>query len=232
MRWLSGLFLALPSVCWGGSVGVGAGVGLDMPDVKVEGNAARGETTFGPSPNLLAPLRLDVARFAAIRVTVHAAFSQGRDYLSWAQPGVAPRVAEQPKRAWLGSLAGTVGPEVRIPVGGVVEPYIAGGAGVGLVYVWHNIDRVELLIPEYYTEERLSNPLTRDPFSRQAVFATDLALGATIDRLWFELGYSAQFVDSAPLVRSPEVLDVQREAFGWNALRLVVGFSFPVAGDR
>lgn len=228
MRWSFGIApLLVPGVASAGSIGVGAGVGFDLPDV----NVAASETTFGPSANLAFPVRFDVARTAAIRATLHAAFSQGQDVVSWQLPGVA-RVGEPPKRAWIGTVAATVGPEIHVPIEGPVQPYLAAGAGVALVYVWHNLERADLFDPGHYTDEQLDNPTTLDPFSRQPVFATDLALGAEIDRFWFELGYSLQIVGNAPLIRSTPALDVRRETFGWNVVRLVVGFSIPLAGDR
>lgn len=223
----AGLFAALliPGASRAGSVGIGAGVAFDLPDPSPPV-----VSRFGPSPNLLVPIRLDVAPSAAVRTTLHLAFAQGTDFVSWVLPG-RPREGEE-TRAWLGSAAVTIGPEIRLPVSGPVEPYFAGGVGIGLVHTWHNIERADLFDLEHYPAERLANGLTIDPFTRQVVFATDLAVGVAIERWWLELGYGLQFVGHSPLVHATPLLDARREGFGWNTVRLVAGFSIPVAGDR
>jgi len=41
-----------------------------------------------------------------------------------------------------------------------------------------------------------------------------------------EIGYSVAFLSDTELDKAPPALNVRRDAFGWNALRVQVGASF------
>lgn len=216
-------WLAVAGVARASSVGVGLGGAVDLPD--------GGEAKFGPSPNLLVPVRIDLGQTARIRTTLHAAFGAGTDEISWMVGG--ERVSEPSEAAYFGSVALLSGPEIAVPLDGPISPYFGGSIGLALVHTWHNIDRADLFGPTYTDEQLLGAPgRTFDPYARQLVLATDLAVGIDAAPLWAELGYALQFVPDAPLRKSEPSLLVRHEPYGWNALRLVVGVSIPLGGAR
>lgn len=205
------------------SVGVGLGGAIDLPDAQYDG------TAFGPSPNLLVPVRIDLTEFARIRATVHVAFGWGHDTVSWMSGD--RRVSEESPSAFFGSTALLAGGEVRLPVDGLIRPYFGGSVGAALVHTWHSLGRAELFGPEYTDDQLLHHPnATLDPYSRQLVWASDLALGAELGAVWAEAGYALQFVPDAELRKANPQLGVRHEPYGWNALRVVVGIAIPVGG--
>lgn len=215
--------LLLPGWARADSVGVGVGLAQDLPDAFETPVPAR----FGPGVALLVPARLDLTAAAALRATFRAELAFGRDHVSWIAGG-GPLVGEETKARVLGTSV-VIGPEVHLPTEGKVVPYLAGGLGLALVHTFHNVERPELF--EEKDPEVLDNSMYLDPFTRQVALATDVAVGVDLgDLLWAELGYGASFLDATPMRRSDPTLDVQRQAYGWNALRLAVGLTFPLGG--
>ncbi|MEQ1501607.1 MAG: hypothetical protein ABMB14_05220 [Myxococcota bacterium] len=215
LGWLAG-------VAHASSIGAGAGLGVDL---------GGDDATLGPVPSLWVPLRIDVSARAAIRATVSGGFTVGHDVVSWEIAAADRRVGEE-TRAIFASLGASVGPELRFPIG-AFDLYAGASVGLALVHTWHSrMDHPDLFSVERYSDEELLDPLTINPYNRQLVPATDVAIGLTSGRLWGELGYGAQFLGRNTLIGSPEDLVVQREPFGWNAVRIVVGVAIPFGGER
>jgi hypothetical protein len=174
---------------------------------------------------VVAPVRIDLTPAAGLRGTVRIdATLPGNSHVTWL---VCSQRAGEATRGGLVALSAAIGPEVRLPIDGPVVPYAGAAAGLAVVHTWHNIERVELMDP---ASNNLDSGGNWDPFSQQLVFLTDFDLGATAGPLWFELGYTGAFVYTASLKRSTAALEVQREAYGWNAPRLGVGISIPLGG--
>lgn len=60
---------------------------------------------------------------------------------------------------------------------------------------------------------------------------SDLAVGALFGEgvgAFFEFGYHAVWVQRPPLAASVDALDLQREPYGWNALRAAAGVTLPL----
>lgn len=221
LRALSLCCALLPGLARADSVGVGIGVAQDLPD----GLETPVPTRFGPGVALVVPGRLDLTPAAALRATFRADGAFGRDHVSWIAGG-GPTVGEETKARVVGAHL-VVGPLVRWPTEGAVVPYLTGGLGLALVHTFHNVER-----PELFAEKDpavLARGSYLDPFTRQLALATDVAVGLDLgERLWTEVGYGAAFLDTATLRRSDPTLDVKRQAYGWNALRLAVGLTFPL----
>jgi hypothetical protein len=219
------------------AVGVGAGLGLEMPDnsssfgLLADCNPESGKAC-APVVHLLVPVRVPLTTHTALRIGTTGTFGVGRDVISWevADPE-DPRFTDNSRRheiarAFYTSLGATVGPEVRLPTTGRVVPYFATGLGLGLAATFHSdLQRPDLFDPELYEVEDLSNPRVISPYAMQPALAGDLALGVSVGALWVELGYQLQYLGQARLRKTPTELKAEREPFGWNTLRLSVGVS-------
>ncbi len=228
------LVVLLESHALAGSFGVGAAFVQDLPD-------AGGEARVGPGVSLQLPARIDLTSHASIRIGGRLDYAgggvdtgdescKGLDRISWhltAEGGAPVRAGEFANCGWLAAAGLTAGPEVYLPVEGPVRPYLAGGLGLALVANFHDIDRPELMGPE----NDLTNPNNLDPWSLVPAFLTDVAVGAMIGQktaFWVEGGYSSAWVGGADLERAEDTLDVRREPYGWNAVRLAAGVAFPL----
>jgi hypothetical protein len=217
--------LALAGSAVAGTIGIGAGVSQDLPD----GSTSGAQTRFDPAGSLVVPVSVDVAPNASIRATVQGTIVTGRDQIAWDVNGVG-RFAE-PTRTIAGLFALTLGPEIRFTRDAPVTPYLAGGLGLAVVNNWHSrMERPELFDPAVYDAERLNQKFTLDPFTTQVVPVTTFGFGLRGGALWGELGYDMMFVGRSDLRRGTPALSPTREAYGWNAMRLVVGLSFPLGG--
>jgi hypothetical protein len=218
------------------TVGVGAGLGLEMPDssssfgLLADCNPETGKAC-APVFHLLVPVRVPLTTHTGLRIGATGVFGVGRDVITW-EVSRDPRLPVEDQRrheivrAFFTSLAATVGPEVRLPVEGNVVPFFATGVGFGFAGTFHSdLQRPDLFDSEVYTAEDLQNPRVLSPYALQPALAGDLALGVTTGPVWFELGYQLQYLGSTRLRRTPDSLLARREAFGWNALRLSVGVS-------
>jgi hypothetical protein len=228
------LTLALATPAFGGDVSVGVllGTSIDLPD-RTSGD----HTRFGPGGALSVPVRVELAPYAHFRATLRADAGAGRDRVSWA--AVAGdrdvRLASSDHWAMLTAASLTVGAEARVPDEDLpVVPL--GGFGVGGAWVatWHSfgvsdsgVDTTPLLDP---SENDLSDPGNIDPYATNLALLVDVYLGAAVpvtDSLdgVLEIGYSVAFLPGEELQKATPGLDAQRDAFGWNALRLQAGVS-------
>ncbi len=212
---------------WRGSAGVGVAVAFDVAD---RGAPA---ATLGPGFSLTVPLRFSVAPAAAIRVTprLEAVLGGGErpegsscgalDQLSWqVTPDV--RTAAQSACGWMFAAGATAGPEIRWPLDGPVQPYLAGGLGLLGALVTNRIDREELTVGD-------PTRTSIDGWSLAAGWLTDVHLGALVGtrRQWFlEAGYAVAWVPRSRVRRTVEALDVAREPFAYNAFRLSTGITW------
>jgi hypothetical protein len=229
---LAGIVLGIPTGAAGSSFGVGLGASVDLPDPERR-------TTIPPALVLNVPLRIDVSESARIRASFDAAFTRGLDTVSWKR-GDEGRIGFE-SDAFFGSGALLVGPEVSMPTESGWSPYFGASAGVALAVTAHSCwgngtvadncedrglpDLRDLFDPAHYTLDELQDENTVNPFSRQLVLATDLAVGVASDLLWFEAGYGVRFVGAGKLRRGMPGIDLRREAYSWNAFRLMVGVS-------
>lgn len=228
-------FLLLSGVAHGADVSVGAqaGVTIDMPD-RVSG----GSTSFGVGPSLSIPVRVELAPAAYFRVALRADMGTGHDRVSWAakvgQDDV--RIASDDHWAMLTAGSLTAGLEGRVSDEWAVQPL--GGVGIGVAWVgtWHSfgpseggVDTTFLLDPAQGHD--LDDPNNRDPYATAFTPMADVHIGAAVplsDALEgvLEIGYSVAFLTDTELATAPPGLDVRRDAFGWNALRVQAGASF------
>ena len=129
----------------------------------------------------------------------------------------------------------TVGAEARVPDEDLpVVPLAGFGVGGAWVGTWHSFgvaesgaDTTLLLDP---AENDLSDPNNIDPYATNLALLVDVYGGAAIpltDSLdgVVEIGYSVAFLPGEELQKATPGLDAQRDAFGWNALRLQAGVS-------
>lgn len=200
------------------SVGVGAALMLDLPDLTSVGTAR-----FGPGPSLHVPVRWSVASSANLRLNARGDFSTGANRISWARgvDGQPVRFFTDDQRSLLVAAGLTAGPEVVLPVKGSLKPYFGAGAGAAWVGTYHAL---------VGNGEVVRDPGTgSDPSAHQLTFLTDLTVGGTTSgstAFWFELGYSNAWVGAGSLTPSAAELDARREAFGWNAARAGLGVAF------
>ena len=219
--------LALPGVSTAGDIelGVGAGVGIDLPDA-----VSKDHTSFGPGLGLAIPVKIGVTDYASLRITGRADVAFGTDRVSWAVEvdGAPVRLYSDGHWAMLAGAALTAGPEVIFPVDGAIRPYLGAEAGPTWVATYHSFGETTQLLLDS-PENDLTDPNNVDPFTSQLALLTDAHVGiSTGDAvgLWSEVGYSVAWIPEAALNKSPAGLDARREAFGWNALRLGVGVRF------
>ncbi|MEN0061031.1 MAG: hypothetical protein AAGA48_02715 [Myxococcota bacterium] len=213
---------------WRGSVGLGLAFVQDL------GDRADPAAQIGPGLSLQLPLRFSVAPAAAIRIqprvdgalgggvpSEEASLCAGLDQISW-QVTDARRTVAPSECGWLLAVGATIGPEVRWPTQGPVQPYLAGGVGALGTFVINRSERGELLIDD--------PDFTRvDGWTAAASWLTDVHLGVLVGRKtqWFaEAGYAVAWVPRARVRGSVDVLDVQREPFAYNTVRIASGIAF------
>lgn len=226
--------LILPAPALAGDVALGALVGtsFDLPD------ASSGEhTRFGPGGSLSVPLRVELAPYAFFRATLRADAGTGRDRVSWAAVAGDQdvRLASSDHWAMLTAASLTVGAEGRLPGEDLpVVPLAGFGVGGAWVATWHSfgvsdsgVDTTILMDP---AQNDLADPNNIDPYAANLALLVDVYGGAAIplsDSLdgVVEIGYSVAFLPGEELQKATPGLDAQRDAFGWNALRLQAGVS-------
>lgn len=208
-----------------GSAGVGLAYVQDLGD---RGDAP---ARLGPGLSLVVPLKFRVADAASLRVNPRIdGITGGGDgdllcaelaQISWqVTPDLRSRDAAT--CGWMLAAGVTIGPEVRIPTKGAVKPYLQGGLGVIGTLIVDRIERGELV---------LNDPdRTRvDGWSVTASWLTDVNVGIAVGNgpEWFvEGGYALAWVPRARLRRTVDALDVRREPFGYNAVRLSTGIAW------
>lgn len=231
--WLSCLALCLPVSAQAGSFGLGLAFVQDLPDPLPT------DAQLGPGLSLQLPVRLDLTEHAALRLAGrfdyaggggerNAFFCRELDVISW-NVIADDRAGAYPRCGWMLAAGLTVGPELTLPVPGPVRPYVAGGVGIAGIGNFHNIHIPELLDPEKNNLNPEGIGFNVDPFTLRASWLTDLALGAHLGERWYvELGYSTAWAGQAEVKKAVTELQVRREAYGWNALRLAGGLKFPL----
>lgn len=208
------------------SIGIGAAVGMDLPDP-----VSREYARFGPGAGLQVPVRWSVAPNANVRFNGRADFGGvGTDRVTWAQHIDGETVRFYAQDHWAMMLAGalTAGPELVFPVGSGLAPYLGAAAGVSWVGTYHALGEESLVMFDP-AQNDLGDPKNVDPYTSQAAFITDLTLGAMTrgtTSFWFEAGYSNAWVGARTLQKTIPELDARREAYGWNAARLGLGLSW------
>ncbi|HHO52530.1 MAG TPA: hypothetical protein ENK18_17100 [Deltaproteobacteria bacterium] len=231
--WLSCLAASLPAPAQAGSLGLGLAFVQDLPD------PISTDTRLGLGLSLQLPVRLDLTEHTSLRIGGRLDYAGGGgerngfwcrelDVISW-DVIADERAGVHPRCGWMLSGGLTVGPEIRLPVSGPVQPYVAGGLGLTAIGNFHNIHIPELLDPQRNNLSPDGLSFNIDPFSLKASWLTDLALGAHLGERWYaEAGYSSAWAGRAELKKSTADLEVDREPYGWNALRLAGGLRFPL----
>lgn len=184
-------------------VGIAAGVGMDLPDAF--GTRAQ----FGLGPHLIAPVTVVVAEYAAVRASLRGDAGFGRAAL-WTEEADL-RGEEWDARFFAGGL--TLGPELRLPLGGVT---VGLGAEAGTTLM-----RVDYALPDGGAFSVLDRKNTA-----QVSIVSDLHLGVSGGGTtgWFaELGYTMAWFDGGTLAESPLV---RQSSWGWNAPRVGAGVRF------
>ncbi len=202
------------------SLGLGAVLAVDLDDPS-DGPL---RTELGVGAGLLVPVRVVLTPAASVRTNVRLDYHGGSDIISW-EIADGERTAE-PNQVWMLAAGVTVGPEVSLPVASGPAPYLAGGIGAVVAGTFHSFTRCALMDP---AKNDCSNPDNVDPYAVRPALLTDVALGVQGGeglQWWLEAAYSAAFLSQAPLAKSAPGFDVQREAFGWNAVRGAAGLSF------
>ncbi len=218
------------------SVGVGVDASVDLPDPKGTMSYSKGFAGAG----LMIPVRYDLSDYASFRATVRTAFAPGHDRVSWGTP-VPSTSVDQPSEVrhastdhWAMLAAGglTVGLEAATKESGL-SPYFGVETGPVLVNTYHSFDAdsgTSTLLSEL-TEDELKNPSTIEPFTSKLTLLTDLHAGVRTRGesgmgFWAEAGYATAFLKAQPLPHTKEILNAQRDPYGWNALRLGFGVQF------
>ncbi|MFK7931811.1 MAG: hypothetical protein AB8H79_26780, partial [Myxococcota bacterium] len=195
-------------------------------------------TRFGPGPSLSIPLRVKLAPSAYLRTTLRADMGVGSDQVSWdARVGSEDlRLSANDHWAMMTAASLTVGLEGRVSEEWAVQPLGGVAAGLAWVGTWHSFgpseggyDTTFLLDPSQGND--LSDPNNRDPYATAFTPMVDVHVGLAAplsDKVEAigEIGYSVAFLSDTELVKAPPALNVRRDAFGWNALRVQVGASF------
>lgn len=234
MRSLLLLILALPQTALAADVSVGAALGttIDLPDAT-----SADHTAFGPGGSLLIPVRVELVPGAFVRAALRADVATGSDRVSWAATRGADSVRIAADDHWAMLTAGSLilGLEGRVPEDWPIIPMVGAGLGGAFVGTWHSFGRAEggadtsfLLDPEQHD---LQDPNNRDPYATSFTPIVDMYLGAVVPvgdalEIPIEVGYSVAFIPAATLQTAPPDIDAQRDAFGWNALRIHVGASY------
>lgn len=221
--------LAVPVVAQASPVSIGANVGVSTDFADASG------TAFSVAPQLAIPVRIAVGKYGAVRITPRADFGFGRDRVSWGRyvDGQEVRVYSDGHKAFLASASLSVGAEGYAPVSEKFQPFIGGSGGLAWIGTYHSFAGQEEASQALLDgdQNKLGDPTNVDPFSSQVALLTDLYGGGRLvlnDKLalFLELGYSFAFVPSTPLRKTPAELNAVRDAYGWNALRGGIGFSY------
>ncbi|MBX2803605.1 MAG: hypothetical protein KTR31_38355 [Myxococcales bacterium] len=161
-----------------------------------------------------------------VEIVRPSALCRELDRISWTGDGV--RRADYVRCGWM--LAGglSVGPELYLPVRGAILPYFGARLGVVAIGNFHDVgSEHQYLMDPDANDFRNSNNI--DPYSVRWSPLVDLTVGVLTgeDGPWYvELGYSTAWVGPAQLQKSVAGLEVQREPYAWNALRVAGGFVF------
>ena len=209
------------------SFGVQLGGAIDLPD-QTSGD----HTQFGFGPALALTYRLHFADYARARFGVQSHLATGSDRVTWQVEvdGESVRLSDDEHFAMVVGVGVTAGFDVMVPKDMAVTPYFGGDVGVSWFGTYHSLgdDTQVLLDPE---QNELDNPNNVDPYTSQLAWVTEVHVGLEKgfgDRvlLHFETGYQMAFLDTQPLKKVAEGYDAQREAYGWNAVRLGLGVGF------
>ena len=223
---MGALGLLWTSQAWGGDVhvGIGAALGVDLPDAVGDG------ASFGAGPGLQIPVRWWLSDVVALRGSVRLDAGWGRDTLTWNEfvNGEDVRFYNDDVQAVVGGLGLTLGVEIQAPFAWPVVPYaFAAGGGMG-VGTWHTLSNETIALAETLpTGEVVSS----NPYTLQAVWLTEVGLGAHIPLpsqldLWAETGYSNAYTVGKNLQKSSIEQDGRRQDFSWNTFRVALGVSF------
>lgn len=217
------------------SLGVGVEGGLDLADRQ----GSEAWASFGPGLGLALPVRYSLGERADLRATVRGNLASGADRVTWQDqvPGVEGAVPVQyaSEEHWAMQVGAglTVGLDTRLKDEGL-QPYLGAELGPFWVLNYHSFGAssgTQALLSEY-SDEELANANTVEPHTSTLTLWTDLHAGGRLPLgdggldLWFETGYSTAFVGARPLTRTDPAISAQREAYGWNAIRLGVGVAF------
>lgn len=230
-RWFPLLSALASGPAWAGpdvSVGLAAGVAVDMKDA-----ASEGQTRLGAGAEVRVPVRVQLLDALALRADLRLASGSGVDQLTWtaAVDGVPIRFTDEDAHlAILGGLGAELGLEAQIPLKGRARPYLFGEVGVLGVGMFHAMrgGTAILLDP---TQNDLGNPRNLDPYTLQAALDAGLGAGLLVRagervEIRVELGYSSAFVGPRALEKTAPEQEARREAFAYNPLRAVVGLSW------
>lgn len=217
--------LLLPSLAWAGpSMGVGALVGVDLPDP-----ASGDSTVLGPGPGLHIPVWFGDG-LARLRVTGRSEVAFGQDRITWAEDvNGAPQRFGSADHFTMVALAGlTAGPELVLAPDAAIRPNLGAEFGGAWVGTYHSLDASTAFLMDPALND-LENANNVDPYTNQWALMTDLHAGLTTGDavgLWTEVGYSASFVAESTLRKTLAEYEARRSAFGWNAVRLTLGVRF------
>lgn len=209
------------------SIGVQLGGVLDFTD-----RASAEHTQFGFGPALALTYRLRFSEYARARFGVQSHLATGSDRVSWEVEvdGEPVRLHDDEHFAMVVGLGVTAGFDVMVPKDMVVTPYFGGDVGVSWFGTYHSLGgNTQVLLDPGQNE--LDNPNNVDPYTSQFAWVTEFHVGLEKgfgDRVLvhLETGYQMAFLDAQPLKKASEGYDAQREAYGWNALRLGLGVGF------
>jgi hypothetical protein len=208
------------------SLAVQLGGVLDLPDA-----VSSDHTRFGVGPSVAVMVRAQLTPFSRLRFGVQGHLATGSDKVTWEVEidGSPVRMYDQDHFSLFAGVAGTVGLDVMVPGELAITPYFGGDVGALWVGTYHSFsgDTQPLLDP---IQNNLENSGNVDPFTTQAVWLTEFHAGVEKtfgDRIsaQLEAGYQMAYLGRAALKKTPEALDARREAYGWNALRLGLGFA-------
>jgi hypothetical protein len=197
----------LPAAAAELDVGVGAAVAMDLPD-EASGEYAR----FGPGPSAQVPIRLRLTDGAWLRASLRGDAGFGSSRVEWQGAGDVVYADDQWDARFFAGAA-TLGPEFRIPLGGLGLT-LGAEAGAALV-------RTDHALPD---NGRFAN-IDRKNLASLAVLS-DLHLGLLGGEGvgWFsEAGYSVAWVEGGSLGGQAGLVQAP---WGWNALRLGGGIRF------
>jgi hypothetical protein len=225
---LSALLFAAPQVsAMDMSLGVNVGGLIDLPD-----KVSKDHTKFGFGPSFGLSYSVRVASVARLKASLQTALQTGNDRVSWEYQvdGETVRVFDDDHFSMLVGVGLLAGVDVMVPGDLPITPYLGGQVGGVWVGTYHSFGGATqpLLDP---TQNDLEDSGNVDPYTEQLALMTELHLGVekrfgeTIS-LSFETGYSMAFLPTKALKKTDESLNAQREAFGWNAIRLGLGLSF------
>lgn len=212
---LGAALVATPAVAGPVSLGAEASFASDLPDAVSDGH-----TRLPIGLSLAIPLRWRIIEHVGLRFALRADYGSGNGQLTWNTPidGAPVRFGDDGARLWAVSGVAVVGPEVWIPVPGIVKPSFGAAAGGGIAGTWTEpSETATALQPGVYG-------------TAQAVWTAEVFGGVSIavsERLdlRIETGYSATHLPArAPNGLSAD-LEARREGYVWNTVRAGLGFA-------